>query len=83
MARLKRIELIANYLQVIKNLKYIEGIEIIDIPDNVEADIGIRIKPKEGCSWQYILNQLNNIEWELYKKEGELLAVYKEFEEHE
>jgi len=80
MAKLREIEIIANYLSTIKNIKGIENVEIINVPDDVEADIGIKIKLKKGYLWQDVLNQLNDIEWELYEKEGELLAVYKEFE---
>lgn len=80
MARLKEVETIANYLHKIRNIKGIENIEIINIPDDVEADIGLKIKLKNGYSWQEILDKLNDIAWELYEKEGELLAVYKEFE---
>ena len=79
MAKLKEVETIANYLHKIRNIKGIENIEIINIPDDVEADIGLKIKLKNGYSWQEILDKLNDIAWELYEKEGELLAVYKEF----
>lgn len=83
MAKLKDIELIADYLQKIKNIKGIEDIQIINIPDDVEADIGIRIKLKKGYRWQEILDKLNDIAWDLFEKKGELLAVYKEFEDEE
>jgi len=80
MAKLKEIETIASYLSRIKNVEGIENIEIINVPDDVEADIGIKIKLKKGYLWQDVLGHLNDIEWDLYEKEGELLAVYKKFE---
>ena len=79
MAKLKEIETIANYLSQIKNIEGIENIEITNIPEDVDADIGIKIRLKKGYSWQEVLNQLNDIEWDLYEREGELLSIYKEF----
>jgi len=80
MARLKEIELIAEYLQAIKDIKDIKEVEIINIPDDVEADIGIKIKLKNKDKWKNVLDELNDIAWSLFEKEGELLAVYKELE---
>ena len=79
MAKLKEIETIANYLSQIKNIEGIENIEITNISEDVDADIGIKIRLKKGYPRQEVLNQLNDIEWELYEREGELLSVYKEF----
>ena len=71
--------MIIDYLSQIKIIEGIENIEIINIPEDVDADIGIKIRLEKGYSWQEVLNQLNDIEWELYEREGELLSVYKEF----
>ncbi|RUM46518.1 MAG: hypothetical protein DSY47_07915 [Hydrogenothermus sp.] len=80
MARLKEIELIADYLQAIKNIENIEKVEIINIPEDVDADIGIKIKLKDKNKWNIVLDKLNDIAWELFENKDELLAIYKEFE---
>ncbi|RUM58494.1 MAG: hypothetical protein DSY60_01605 [Persephonella sp.] len=80
MAKLKEIELIADYLKAIQNIENIEKIKIINVPKDVDADIGIKIKLKDKNKWNIVLDMLNDIAWDLFEKKGELLAVYKEFE---
>ncbi len=81
MATVKNIALITELLDKISNLKEIEDIEIINIPDDVEADIGLKIKLKKGYDWLDVQHKINDIIWEIFEAKGELLAVYEEFEE--
>ena len=80
MATVKNIALITELLDKVSNLKEVEDMEIINIPDDVEADIGLKIKLKKGYDWLDVQHKINNIIWEIFEDKGELLAVYKEFE---
>ena len=44
---MKNITLITEFLDKVSNLKEVEDMEIINIPDYVEADIGLKIKLKK------------------------------------
>ena len=80
MPELRLIDFIVEYLQGIKDIQDIEDVEIINVPEDVEADIGIKIKLKDKNKWNIVLDKLNDIAWELFENKSELLAVYKEFE---
>ncbi len=81
MATVKNIALITELLDKVSNLKEVEDMEIINIPDDVEADIGLKIKLKKGYDWLDVQHKINDIIWEIFEDKGELLAVYEEFEE--
>ena len=72
---------VTKLLNKVSNLKEIKDMEIINIPDDVEADIGLKIKLKKGYDWLDVQHKINDIIWEIFEDKGELLAVYKEFEE--
>ena len=80
MATVKNIALITKLLDKVSNLKEVEDMEIINIPDDVEADIGLKIKLKKGYDWLDVQHKINDIIWEIFEDKGELLAVYEEFE---
>ncbi|WP_293447347.1 hypothetical protein [Persephonella sp.] len=81
MATVKNIILITEFLDKVSNLKEVEDRKIINIPDDVEADIGLKIKLKKGYDWLDVQHKINDIIWEIFENKGELLAVYEEFEE--
>lgn len=80
MAIVKEIQYIGELLEKIGNIQEIEKAEIINIPDDVDADIGLKIKPKSFKDRYKILEKLNELEWEIYEKSGELPTIYWEFE---
>ncbi len=81
MATVKNIALITELLDKVSKLKEVEDMEIINIPDDVEADIGLKIKLKKGYDWLDVQHKINDIIWEIFEDKGELLAVYEEFKE--
>ncbi|HHG74529.1 MAG TPA: hypothetical protein ENK22_05745 [Persephonella sp.] len=81
MATVKNIALITELLDKVSSLKEVEDMEIINIPDDVEADIGLKIKLKKDYDWLDVQHKINDIIWEIFEDKGELLAVYEEFEE--
>ena len=74
MAKLKEIELIADYLHAIQNIENIEKIEIINIPEDVDADIGLIIKLKNKNKWNVVLDRLNDIAWDLFEKKRSIVS---------
>ncbi len=81
LATVKNIALITELLDKVSNLKEVEDMEIINIPDDVEADIGLKIKLKKGYDWLDVQHKINDIIWEIFEDKRELLAVYEEFKE--
>ena len=53
---------------------------MINIPEDVEADIGIKITLKNPKDRYQIIEKLNDVEWEVYNKTGVLPVIYWEFE---
>jgi len=80
MAVIKEIKYIGRLLEKIGNIPAIEKAEVINIPENVEADIGIKITPKNLKDRYKIIEKLNDLEWEIYDKTGSLPVIYWEFE---
>ncbi len=80
MAIVKEIQYIGELLEKIGNIQEIESAEIINIPEDVDADIGLKIKPKNIKDRYKILEKLNELEWEVYDKYGVLPTIYWEFE---
>ncbi len=80
MAIVKEIQYIGELLEKIGNIQEIESAEIINIPEDVDADIGLKIKPKNIKDRYQILEKLNELEWEVYDKYGVLPTIYWEFE---
>ncbi len=80
MAKVKDIQLIANLLENLNKVTGIQNIEITNTPDDVEADIGLKIRLKKGYDWIDINHKINDIVWDIFDKTGEYLTVYREFE---
>jgi len=77
---MRNIDLIIKLLNEISKMNEIEDIELINIPEDVDATIGLKIKPK-GIKDRYkILEKLNELEWEIYDKSGVLPTIYWEFD---
>ncbi|WP_029523126.1 hypothetical protein [Persephonella sp. KM09-Lau-8] len=79
MATVREIKYIREILKKIDSIREIEKAEIIEIPEDVEADIGLKIKPKNSKDRYKILEKLNDLEWEIYDKYGVLPTIYWEF----
>ena len=80
MAIVKEIKQIGKLLEKIGNIPEIEKAEVINIPEDVEADVGIKIIPKNPKDRYKIIEKLNDLEWEIYDKTGSLPVIYWEFE---
>ncbi|WP_456392206.1 hypothetical protein [Persephonella sp.] len=80
MGKVRNVELLAELLKRLKDLECISSVEVVNIPEDVEADIGLKMWVEPGCKWQDVLEKVNDIIWELFEETGELLAVYKDFE---
>jgi len=80
MTIVKEIQYIGELLEKIGNIQEIESAEIINIPEDVDVDIGLKIKPKNIKDRYKILEKLNELEWEVYDKYGVLPTIYWEFE---
>lgn len=80
MAKIKEIQLITKLLNEISKIKGIENIELINIPDDVEADLGLRIKLKNNYDWIDVNHKISDILWALFEKTGEYITVYREFD---
>lgn len=80
MAKVKNLELIIDLLEELNKIEGIQNMEIINIPDDVEADIGLKIKLKKGYDWINISHKINDITWDIFEKTGEYLTVYREFD---
>ena len=79
MAIVKEIKYIGELLEKVGNIHEIEKAEVINIPEDVEADIGIKIIPKNIKDRYKIIEELNNLEWDIYEKTGYLPVIYWEF----
>ena len=77
---MRNIDLIIKLLNEVSKINEIEDIELINIPEDVDADIGLKIKPKNIKDRYKILEKLNDLEWEIYETSGVLPTVYWEFE---
>lgn len=77
---MRNIDLIIKLLNETSKINEIEDIELINIPEDVDADIGLKIKPKNIKDRYKILEKLNDLEWEIYDKSGVLPTIYWEFE---
>lgn len=72
-------KLLENFVQSIKDLRGIESVEFIEAPEDVDSDISIRIRLSPNSDWLDINHRINDIVWSIFDKEGEYLAVYREF----
>jgi len=77
---MRNIDLIIKLLNEVSKMNEIEDIELINIPEDVDADVGLKIKPKDIKDRYKILEKLNDLEWEIYDKTGNLPTIYWEFE---
>jgi len=76
----KTIEL-SNYLKILEevnNLPEIERAEIIEPPDDTEADISLRLKLKPNVNKWDVQEKIQKIRWK-YSKEYEPITLYLEF----
>ncbi|MCX7759880.1 MAG: hypothetical protein N2Z81_01725 [Hydrogenothermaceae bacterium] len=81
MEKVKDLQLISKLLTEINKLKGVKNLELIDVPEDVEADIGILLKLKKGYSWKDINKKISDLVWDIFEKNGEYIAVYREFKE--
>ncbi|ACN98946.1 hypothetical protein SULAZ_1170 [Sulfurihydrogenibium azorense Az-Fu1] len=80
MAKIKEIQLITKLLNELIKIKGIENIELINIPDDVEADVGLRIRLRNNYDWIEVNHKISDIIWALFEKTGEYITVYREFD---
>jgi len=80
MAIVKEIKQIGKLFEKIGNIAEIEKAEVINISEDVEADIGIKITPKNPEDRYEIIEKLNDLELGIYDKTGSLPTIYWEFE---
>jgi len=80
LATIKEIKYLGELIKKIGNISEIEEAEIINIPEDVDADIGLKIKPKNLKNRYKILEKLNDLEWEIYNATGNLPTIYWEFD---
>ncbi|WP_457627511.1 hypothetical protein [Persephonella sp.] len=76
----KTIEL-SNYLKLLEevnNLPEIEKVEIIDPPEDTEADISLRLKLKPNVNRWSVRGKIQKIRWK-YSREYEPITLYLEF----
>jgi len=66
-------------LQEINNIQDIEKVEIIEPPEDAEADISLKVKLKPNTNKWKIQEKIQKIRWK-YSKEDNLLTLYIEFE---
>ncbi len=77
---MRNLDLIIELLNEVLKINEIEDIELINIPEDVDAYIGLKIKPKEIKDRYKILEKLNDLEWGIYEESGLLPNIYWEFE---
>ena len=80
MAKVKDAFIVAEILKNISSIDGIEKVEIIDIPENADADIGIKIKVKKGYDWIGINHKISDLSWDVFEKTGEYPFIYREYE---
>ena len=73
--------MVTEVLEKIKELPFVEDVEILtELPDDVEADLGIRIKlTKDADKYpvgRIISEVLNEISWKEFENSGRYPAVY-------
>ncbi|NPA12854.1 MAG: hypothetical protein GXO45_02580 [Aquificae bacterium] len=76
----KTIEL-STYLKILEevnNLPEIEKAEIIEPPEDTEADISLRLKLKPNINKWIVQEKIQKIRWK-YSKEYEPITLYLEF----
>jgi len=80
---LLRVEWTSEVLEKIKELPFVEDVEIMTgLPEDVEADLGIRVRLK-GDAYKYpvgrtIASVLNEISWKEFEISGRYPSVYWE-----
>ncbi len=77
---MRNIDLIIKLLNEVSKMNEIEDIELINVPEDVDAYVGLKIKPKDIKDRYKILEKLNDLEWETYEKSGVLPTIYWEFD---
>ena len=80
MAKIKDVSVLTKILEDISNIDGIEKLEIMDIPEDVSADIGIKMKIKKNYSWIDINHKINDLSWNIFEKIGEYPFIYREYE---
>lgn len=80
MAKIKDVSVLTGILEDVSNIDGIEKLEIIDVPEDVSADIGIKIKLKKDYSWIDINHKINDLSWNIFEKIGEYPFIYREYE---
>ena len=73
---MRNIDLIIKLLNEVSKMNEIENIELINIPEDVDADVGLKIKPKDIKDRYKILEKLNDLKWEIYETSGVLPTIY-------
>ena len=77
---MRNIDLATKLLNEVSKINEIEDIELVNIAEDVDAYIGLKIKSKDIKDRYKILEKLNDLECEIYKTSGVLLIIYWEFE---
>ena len=79
--RFLKVELISEVLEKIKELPFVEDVEILtELPEDVEADLGIRVKLTKNADkypvGRIISKILNEISWKEFESSGRYPAIY-------
>ena len=81
MAKVKDITILTKLLNEISKINGIKKIELIDIPNDTEADIGIKIWLEEGYDWLDINHKINDLLWNIFEKTENYPVIYREYSE--
>ncbi len=78
-----KVEWTFEVLEKVKKLPFVEDVEILtELPEDVEADLGIRVKLTKGADkypvGRMISEILNEISWKEFESSGRYPAVYWE-----
>ncbi|QWK20611.1 MAG: hypothetical protein KNN13_04650 [Hydrogenobacter thermophilus] len=80
-----KVELTSEILEKLRKLPFVKDIEILpELPEDVDAQLGIRIKLSEDAekypAGKIIAELINEISWEEFEQSGRYPSIYWEVE---
>jgi len=75
---LTKVDWTIEILSRLKTLPFVSDLEIINPPDNVEADLGVLIKVRNKTSSDglTVSGIISDMQWKVFDETGELPGIY-------
>ncbi len=84
-AKAKKIDWTLDLLEGLKNLSFVEDIDIAGIPDNVGADISIILKVEQWRNeyLEKVMDLITDLKWNTYDETGVIPVIHWDYQKLE